>query len=155
MEKIHHAVAERNFVRRLLRKKQSAHHGNVSERKNERTENGEADGLRHRAKHFPFDADEREDWNVNDKDNDFAKCRAASDFGSRLKNFFIHFTLGQASGGLAQTQVVHRSFDNNYRTVHNQSKINCSQTHQVCAHAKQIHHTQCKQHGKRNGRGDN
>ena len=48
------------------------------------------------------------------------------------------------------TYMVAYGFYDNHSAIHNQAKINGSQTHKVSADTKQPHHTKSKQHSERN-----
>ena len=50
---------------------------------------------------------------------------------------------------------VDNTFDNNNRTIHNQSEVDSPKAHQVARYAKKVHHRNGKKHGKRNNRSHN
>ena len=75
-------------------KKQRTHHRNVSQRKDKCTQQSENYGLRHWFEHFSFNSLKRENWKVNDKDNDLPKNRRIHHFTCRSINFIVHKFLG-------------------------------------------------------------
>ena len=64
--------------------------------------------------------------------------------------FFVHLLLVERTCPPAIKQMMESCLHNNDGTVHNQPEIDGTQRHQVSGNAKQVHHTESKQHGQRN-----
>ena len=138
LKEIHNLIGNISFVRDSFTKKKRTHHRHVSKRKNKGTQDRKTYSLRHRLKHLTFNSDQCKYGEVNDQDNDLAKSGCTSNLRCRFINFVIHLSWGQPVE-FAQSQVMHRSFNNNYGTVDNQSKINCAKAHKISRHTKYIH----------------
>ena len=88
-------------MRYVFGQKQSAHHRNISQREEQGAHNRKTYGLRHRSEHLALDADERQNRDVDNENNYFAKSSTVSDTGSGNEHFLVHFSLGHATHGFA------------------------------------------------------
>ena len=84
-------------------------------------------------KHFPFDAGEREDRDVNDRDNDDTEKHRVRDlFTCREHNLKAFLARKSASEFvLSDSQLAHHVFNDHDRAVDDESEINRAETHQV------------------------
>ena len=147
----HQLVREIRLMLYFFTQEKCAHHRNISEGKNKSTQQSKGNCLCHWFKHFPFNALQCKYGQVNNQDNDLSKYRAVHHFAGRMIYFFIHLSLlinlSIPANFLLCVKLVHHCFYNNHGTIHNQTKIQCTQTHQVAAYTKHIHHDNSKQHG--------
>ena len=138
---------------RIFTQKQGAHHGDIGQRQNECAQNGKRNRLGHGFKHLAFNANERQNWEINNQDDDFTKSSTASDFRRSLVHFVVHFSSAEFPF-VADLQTMDNGFHNDHRSIHNQSKVDSAQTHQVAAHPKNIHHGDGKEQSQGNHGGN-
>src|SRR6266480_931105 len=101
-------------------------------------------------KHFPFDAGEREDRDVNDRDDDDTKKHRVRDlFTCRQHNLLPLLARKSVSEFmLPDSELAYHVFNDHDRAVDDESEINRAETHQVTRHAELHHAGQGKEKGK-------
>ena len=145
-----HANQQRLGLFDVLGQKQTRQHGHQCQRKNHRTGERHDDGKRHRAKQFSFDALKRQDWQVDNHDDQLAKHRRFANFHRRLANDF-KATLAV----LVVCQVTHTVLDHHDRTIDDQAEVDRPQTQQAGGDSELQHAREGEQHRQRNRQGNN
>src|SRR5438105_9395978 len=99
-------------------------HGHEREGKNERAAQREHHGQRHRMKHFPFDAREREKRNIDDRDDDDAKEHRRADLLAGSENGPHPFLTGKWASKLVLflADLANDVFDDDDRTINDETE---------------------------------
>ena len=140
------------LLRDFSRQKQREGGGNERRRENHRTRQRQDNGVSHRMKHFALHSAQREDWQIDDHDDERAEEAGADNFlggvaddleAFRARQQAFQFVLFVAESPDA---VLH---DDN-RAIHDEAEVERSEAHQVAADFRADHSRDGEQHGKRN-----
>ncbi|MNX90922.1 hypothetical protein D3C86_1229890 [compost metagenome] len=134
---------------RLFFQDQRAHHRYIGKRKYKGSQDGKRNRLCHRAEHLSFNADQRQNRQVDNQDDNLAKGRTASYFYRGLVYLIVHL-FRRKHLSFPDLQPVDDGFYDNHRPVDDDPEIDRSQAHQVAAYAEKPHHGDCEQQSQRN-----
>ena len=106
-------------------------------------------------KHFPFDASQRENRDINHGDNHDAEKHWRADLFAGGDNRLHSFVAGEGAPKLVLSiaKPAHDVFHDDDRAINDESKINRAQAHQVAGDAESRHADEREKKRKRNCRG--
>ncbi len=127
--------------------------GYVGEAEQQRTDDGEADGERHRAEHLALDTDQGENGHVHDEDDDLTEHGALHDAACALDGFIVHVRLGKSLACEALVQGEHEPLHHDHSPVHDQAEVERAHAHEVGALARDHHATDGEEQRERDHAG--
>ena len=133
-----------------------AKHGHERDREDERTAEREHHDKRHRLEHFPLDALQREDGQIDDGDDEHAEEHRVRHFLRRAQH--LAGTLGgrelASERVLFFAEMTHDVFHHHDRAINDEAEINRAETHQVSAQLPLDHAGHGEKHRERNDERD-
>ncbi|KAG1261845.1 hypothetical protein G6F66_014337 [Rhizopus arrhizus] len=122
------------------------------EGEDEGTDQGQHEGGRHRVERFALHAFQGEDRREHQQDDQLAERRRARHLHGRIGGHAQAFHRGQCTAqfGAALAQHQQGRFDHDYRAVHQDAEVQCTQAHQVARDPELVHADRGDQQGQRN-----
>ena len=135
---------------------EGAQHRHQRQREQQRAAEREHHGERHRMKHFPFDARQRENRDIDDRDDDHAEEHRIADLFARGEHGLSAFLDRERAAKLVLplSKLADDVLHDDDRAIDDQAEVHRAETHQVSGDAEARHAREREQKRKRDRRGD-
>ncbi len=139
LQAMDHAFAPALTFRDLFPHENGDSPRHVGEAQDQGADDRKAHGKGHGAEHLALHADQRENGDVDDKDDHLPEHRALHDAACATDRLIVHVLSGYALARVALVQGEHHAFHHDHRAVHDQTEVQRAHAHQVGALPGQYH----------------